>query len=353
MLLADDLGEDSIFKLAKYFLQIQAGVNNEDIVVDPDGALYPGQKTRIPFIINEADISVDVIAMSAHPAALEFYLETPDGRIVRPGDTIALPGATYGLGTHVAFYRLNVPLPLGVPEREGKWHAILAFSGKYSRKHAEVTHGYNTSVSAASLPYSVLVHSYSNLKMDARVSQSGYEPGAKLTLNVALTQYGIPLTTKNHVSATVLLPNKQTKTLHLASVGEGIYEISLIAEMPGAYQIRFRAEGYTLKGRPYTREKVHSAFVYRGGDKLPPASGEGASDTREQLCGLLKCLLDDKNLSREFKDRLHRQGIDVDGIVRCLQGYCGDNPSRLTAASALEQLKTHYTELIKVYQSLE
>lgn len=353
MLLADDLGEDSIFKLAKYFLQIQAGVNNEDIVVDPDGVLYPGQKARIPFIINEADISVDVIAMSANPLALEFYLETPNGQIVRPGDTVALPGATYGLGTHVAFYRLNVPLPLGMPEREGKWHAILAFTGKYSRKHAAVTHVSNASVSAASLPYSVLVHSYSNLKMAAHVSQSGYEPGAKLMLNVALTQYGIPLTTKAHVSASVMLPGKQIKTLHLTAAGDGIYETSLTADMSGAYQIRFRAEGYTLKGRPFTREKVHSAFVYRGGDKLPPASGEGASDDRERFCNLLKCLLDDKNLSREFKEKLRRQGIDVDGIARCLQGYCSDKPSRLTAASALDQLRTHYTELIKAYQSLE
>lgn len=122
-------------------------------------------------MINEADISVDVIAMSAHPASLEFYLETPNGQIVQPGDTITLPGATYGLGTHVAFYRLNVPLLLGAPEHAGKWHAILAFNGKYNRKHAEVTHGYNTAASAASLPYSVLVHTYSNLKMQTRLSQ--------------------------------------------------------------------------------------------------------------------------------------------------------------------------------------
>ncbi|MBX3639146.1 MAG: S8 family serine peptidase [Nitrosomonas sp.] len=353
MLLADNLGEDSIFKLAKYFLQIQAGVNNEDIVVDPDGVLYPGQKTRIPFMINEADISVDVITMSAHPASLEFYLETPNGQIVQPGDTITLPGATYGLGTHVAFYRLNVPLPLGAPEHAGKWHAILAFNGKYNRKHAEVTHGHNTAASAANLPYSVLVHTYSNLKMQTRLSQSGYEPDAKLALNVALTQYGIPLTTQSHVSATVLLPNKQTKILHLTAADEGVYETSLIADVAGTYQFRIRAEGYTLKGRPFTREKVHSAFVYRGGNRLPPTSGDGASDTREKFCSLLKCLLDDKNLSREFKDRLRKQGIDIDGIVRCLQGYCSDKSSRLTTAGTLEQLKTHYTELIKAYQSLD
>lgn len=201
--------------------------------------------------------------------------------------------------------------------------------------------------------YSVLVHTYSNLKMATHVSQSGYEPGAKLTLNAALTQYGIPLTTKNHVSATVLLPNKQTKILHLTAADEGVYETSLIADVAGAYQFRIRAEGHTLKGRPFTREKVHSAFVYRGGDRLPPTSGDGASDTREKFCSLLKCLLDDKNLSREFKDRLRKQGIDIDGIVRCLQGYCSDKSSRLTTAGALEQLKTHYTELIKAYQSLD
>lgn len=43
LLLTDQLDNDDTFKLAKYFLQIQAGVNNEQIVVDPNGYVGVGQ----------------------------------------------------------------------------------------------------------------------------------------------------------------------------------------------------------------------------------------------------------------------------------------------------------------------
>lgn len=104
MLLANDLGTDSIFKLAKYFLQIQADVNNEEIVVDPDGTLFPGGQThKIPFVVNEADNTIDVIAMVPHPSALEFYLETPNGHIIKPSDSGTIPGVLYSYGTMLFF----------------------------------------------------------------------------------------------------------------------------------------------------------------------------------------------------------------------------------------------------------
>jgi hypothetical protein len=84
LLLTDELDEDSIFKLAKYFLQILAGVNNEEVVVDPDGKLFAGQEHRIPFTLNEADISSDIILMLPGPHLIDFFLETPNGHLVSP-----------------------------------------------------------------------------------------------------------------------------------------------------------------------------------------------------------------------------------------------------------------------------
>jgi hypothetical protein len=83
MLLADDLGTDSMFKLAKYFLQIQAAVNNQEIVVDPDGTLQQGQVHEIPFDVNEGDRMIEAILMLPHPPSIEFSLRSArqSGRI--------------------------------------------------------------------------------------------------------------------------------------------------------------------------------------------------------------------------------------------------------------------------------
>ena len=76
LLLTDTLDDNSIFKLAKYFLQILAGVNNEEVVLDPDGTLFAGQEHRIPFNLTEADITSDVILMLPRPQLIDFHLET-------------------------------------------------------------------------------------------------------------------------------------------------------------------------------------------------------------------------------------------------------------------------------------
>ena len=38
-----------------------------------------------------------------------------------------------------------------------------------------------------------MVHSYSNLRMRARLTQSSFEPGASLDLRAVLTEYGLPV----------------------------------------------------------------------------------------------------------------------------------------------------------------
>ncbi len=63
VLLTGALGTDRFFQLSKYFLQILAGVKNSDIVVDPEARLLPGQVHRIPFYLNEADITSDIFSL--------------------------------------------------------------------------------------------------------------------------------------------------------------------------------------------------------------------------------------------------------------------------------------------------
>jgi len=86
LLLTGTIGPDNVFLLSKYYLQILAGVTNQNVVVDPEGYLSTGQKHRIPFAHNEADITTDVILLStAPPTAFRFTVETPAGDVIDPG----------------------------------------------------------------------------------------------------------------------------------------------------------------------------------------------------------------------------------------------------------------------------
>ncbi|HET8735799.1 MAG TPA: S8 family serine peptidase [Pricia sp.] len=360
MLLANDLGMDSIFKLAKYFLQIQAEVNNEEIVVDPDGTLYPGQIHKIPFTINEADNTIDVIAMVPHPSALEFHLETPNGHSIKPGDSGVIPGVLYSYGNNVVFYRLNLPLPIGVPEREGTWNAILAVNKKYrghQLKHTAVVNTQDASTSHGNIgrvPYSLLVHSSSNLTMETRVRQSDYEPGATIKLNVRLRQFGIPLDTQCSVVTDVTLPNKQVKTLPLTNLGDGNYETQLVADSTGTYQFLTKAKGFSFRGKAFSREQVRNASVWRGGNRpSPEGNGTGTSGTsKEELCKLISCLMDEKNISQALKKRLLEQGIHVDGMLACLKKYCKDSSSSGLTRETLSKLKLDYEVLLKTFSEI-
>ena len=44
---------DDYFRLSKYFMQILAGVTNNNIILDPSGYVAPGSKIRIPFRVND------------------------------------------------------------------------------------------------------------------------------------------------------------------------------------------------------------------------------------------------------------------------------------------------------------
>src|SRR5262249_60182706 len=52
LLMTDALGPNDTLRLAKYFVQILAGVTNVEIVIDPDGLLPPGGQPRIPLHLN-------------------------------------------------------------------------------------------------------------------------------------------------------------------------------------------------------------------------------------------------------------------------------------------------------------
>ncbi|MBW4491681.1 MAG: tyrosinase family protein [Oscillatoria princeps RMCB-10] len=284
LLMTGTLDGDDYFRLSKYYLQILAGVTNQNIVLDPEGWIDRGQVHRIPFRLSETDISSDVILLTPAPREIRFTLETPSGEIIDPSAAGGNPAVSYVLGDGVSFYHLTLPVPVGGnAAREGIWHAVLSFDDIIigARQNA-------TAVQTRGLRYSLSVQTYSNLRMRASLSQNSHEPGATLTLRVALTEYGLPVENRATVQAELERPDKTTATLTLAEVEPGVFETATLASMSGIYSFRVLATGRTLRSRTFTREQLLTGAVWKGGDAPLPTGKDDPADCCRRTIPLLK-----------------------------------------------------------------
>lgn len=110
ILMTGILNSDDYYLLTKYYLQILAGVTNKDIVLDPNGWAAPGQVHRIPFRLNETDISSDIILLSPARYLFKFTLETPSGQSIDPSLASPSSGISYVSGSKVSYYRITLPV---------------------------------------------------------------------------------------------------------------------------------------------------------------------------------------------------------------------------------------------------
>src|SRR5262249_62417762 len=108
--------------------------------------------------------------------------------------------------------------------------------------------------------------------------QSGFTPGATVSLSATLSAAGIPFTAGSHVRAEITKPGRTISTLNLNPQGDEFLG-TFTTTAPGEYQIKLRATGRTDRGLPLSRERVLSAGGWRGGD-IPPPGGPGATGTR-------------------------------------------------------------------------
>jgi hypothetical protein len=167
--------------------------------------------------------------------------------------------------------------------------------------------------------YCLSVHSFSNLRMNATLSQSGFVPGSTLFLRAALTEYGVPVEHRATVTAELEYPDKSHALIKLSEDEPGVFGASLVANQSGIFRFRVLAEGGTFRGIPFTREQLLNAAVWHGGDR----PDQPLQDTgKDGLCQLLTCLLSEKNLSRELEERLRKEGINLDGIRHCVRAFC-------------------------------
>ena len=167
------------FVLKKYFLQILAGINNADVVLDPTGWLVVGQQQRIPFSLTETDRCVDVILLTDAPQAVRFTVETPAGEIIDPAVAQGRPDFAHVIDQHVAYYRLTLPADIREdhPEIDGTWTAVLEIPGRVGdgpRTHLDPA---GQPTQRGRLPYSLLVHSWSDIALSASTDPT--EPRAR------------------------------------------------------------------------------------------------------------------------------------------------------------------------------
>jgi hypothetical protein len=175
------------------------------------------------------------------------------------------------------------------------------------------------------VPYSLIVHSYSNLSFRAYAEQSSYDPGAEIKLNAALTESGLPIKAAA-VWAELKRPDSGTATVGFTLGTDGLYRGSYATAGPGIYKFRVRATGNTRKGLAFSREQTVTAPVWRKGEGQPSngATLSGLPGGIDPLlCGLLQCLFAEGGvISAELEKKLHEQGIDLNRLRECLKRYC-------------------------------
>ncbi|MFW6115734.1 MAG: hypothetical protein ACOC7Y_01595 [Chloroflexota bacterium] len=123
---------------------------------------------RIPFPLNDIDISGSLILLTPAPDALGSAVETPAGDVIMPATAAELPGSSFG-----AERDLLPASPFGAhPGLRGSRTVALGRGGGQEVFQQVATHG---------VRYSLTVHAYSNLRLRALLSQNSVEPGATLS----------------------------------------------------------------------------------------------------------------------------------------------------------------------------
>lgn len=321
MSMTGDLTPDATYRLAKYYQQIFAGVTNNDIVLDPEGFIQPGREHRIPFWLNEADITMKAILLSPAPRLIRYILEAPDGSIIDPGVAAAHPMASFEMGSQVSLYRIGLPIPLESSNAHaGRWYARFKIDDVILKRYLESIKNSTeaATVQAHGIRYNFSVYAYSNLRMRARLAQTSNEPGATITVRAVLTEYGMPVSSRAICRAELTRPDNTEATLAMAEVEPGIFEAVTLASLSGIYRFRIVAEGRTLRGRSFSREQTLTGAVWKGGDNPPPTSRDDPNARDDRLCRLIDCLLNQKSIN----ESLRKASIDMEELRRCFKEYC-------------------------------
>lgn len=276
VLLTGPLNTDGVMRLAKYFVQVLAGVTNVQIVTDPPGFVMPGQTKQVPFVLTEADQRSDVILLTEAPGAVKLTLTAPDGSTVSAGPDAAALGAP-------AMSCLRVPLPLASAPgtHAGGWVANISLDEAGFRKYLSTKdrkNGAATKLRLAThgLPFILNVHAVSDLEMKVTARQHGHAPGTDLFVTATLTESGVPLERRAAVRMTVTKPDGAEETLVLNEAEPGVHRATLPLTQAGLYSLLVKGSGQSFSGKSFTREELRTAATWI--DRAGPGDNTGGYD---------------------------------------------------------------------------
>lgn len=318
--LTDELDADSRYKLAKYFLQVLAGVKNDQVVLDPPVLVPVGDTVEVPFELAETDLVVDVVLLTPHPYLLEMTLVTPDGDVVDEAFMATLSGRNYRrVADEVVYYRLTLPAPIGTGAHAGTWHARFHLGKdaiRRARAEERLTGEELGTILRSGVAGTLLVHASSNLRMDARLEQDSFEPGAKILVSAELTEYDVAVTQRAEVEALLTDPTGGTQSLTLSETGPGVFEEAFAADLPGVWTVLVQARGKTFRGSRFTRETVRTAPVWSGGDRYQPREEEEPrARKRPGLRGRAwEAIRRDEELVATLRSRLAAEGLALEDL---------------------------------------
>ena len=312
---------DENFALTEYFLKIQAGIQNSAAVLDPRGELVFGVTHRIPFALTSADMGVDVIVLSPAPYYIDFRLEAPDGTIITPAEAGVEPAIQFVGTPRVSYYRAALPMLAGnaAGSHDGQWHALLSLGDRAKN----VDRQFVGQLQNRALPYSLLVHAYSNLQFEPGLTQHSFEPGATVDVHVALSQYNVPLEGHASVWAEVTRPDTSNFVLTLPETEPGRFAATFVVGQTGVYTVRVRAQGSTFEGQTFQREQRFTAVAFPGGDQPPQPPQD------DRLCQLLACLLSGRVIGEELLKELEARGLNLRALEECVKQYCRESADDL------------------------
>ena len=343
--------EEQRFNLTKYFVQILAGVMNSQVILDPNGKLFFGTQDVIPFKVSDTDVYVDAITLCPIPQFVDFILETPGGKLIKP--SIVEPNIIFINGQQVLCYRMVLPAISADPTgtHAGLWKAVLSIKsrdqiGKLLENKKFVNRTLSPSVNAY-LPYSFLVHSTSNLQFKCWRMQDSFVPGATVKIFAAITEYDVPLIQRASVWAEVLRPDGSGFDIKLNQNANGNYEESFATTMAGLYTFKIKAEGNTSKGYSFTREKTLTAGVYYGKyDPVPPTA------PGELFCEIIHCMLEEHPVfTKDAYKKMASLGIDLKQLIKCLKEVCPENTSEIPTdiiKKLMQRMKKNEQAITKV-----
>ena len=178
------------------------------------------------------------------------------------------------------------------------------------------------------LPYSVVIHSHSDVSMRASLRQGSFEPGTIATVEAVLTQFSAPLDAAAAVRMSVTQPDNAMYDVTLNALGGGRYAVDQPLTQAGIYRFLVRAVGTSAKGWPFTREQALTAPVWQGGD-LDPAGDPATRDLvrwltgrEEALCDVIDCLGEVALASPQIRRWAQEWGVEPERALHCLRRFC-------------------------------